>query len=320
MSRRLFVSAAVALAAALVLPTQGVATAAPEQKAPRSLSEIVSPRSPNTLPKHARTNTRARAAAAAVTENTLYALSPNRDAVLMYDGTSWTQIGGAAAQIYAGGGQVFATNPTTGSIFYYEHETTTWHLIGGPGDQFVVDDAGILTGRSAGGVFEWWGTEWRKIGGPARSLIAGGEGLLAATNTTNGDVYIYTAEPANPWQKIGGAGQDFVITAPGYIFGQSTGGIFTWTGTSWDWIQVGGPAGKMYGGPYLVATAPSNGNAFRFLEDQFRWESVGGAGDQFAAANDGTLYRLNSTGVYRLSSSGDGSWARVGDPASTLAV
>ncbi|ASR34863.1 hypothetical protein BAY61_07585 [Prauserella marina] len=297
--------------AALVLPTPGVAAAGQDDKTPRSLTEIVTPRSAEALPQM-RT--------AAVSENTLYALTPERDEVLMFDGVTWSRIGGPAAEIYAGGGQVYATSPTTGDIFWYEHETTTWHRIGGPGQQFTVDDAGIIQGLNSTGIYEWWGgtTGWRKLGGPAASIRSGGVGLLVATSITNGDVYLYAGLPFQPWTRIGGPGQDFAITTVGYFYGQNDAGIFAWRG-GLDWIQVGGPAAKMYTGGNLVATSPYNGDAYRFLDAELQWEHVGGPGDQFTVANDGTIYGLNSGGVWRKAP-GESGWTKVGDPAASLAV
>lgn len=311
MPRRMFASTAVALMAALVLPTPGVAAAEQDDRTPRSLTEIVAPRSPDSLPTRA---------AAAVTENTLYALTPNRDGVWMFDGESWSQIGGPAAQIYAGGGYVYATSPTTGDIFWYQHEAATWHRIGGPGLHFTVDDAGIIAGLNSAGVFEWWGdaTGWRHIGGPASSIRSGGVGLLVATSPTNGDVFVYTGMPYQPWVKIGGPGQDFGISTAGYFYGQNSAGIFTWTG-GLGWIQVGGPAAKMYAGGYLVATSPHSGDAYRYFDKQYRWEHVGGPGTMFSVANDGTLYGLNNGGVWRKTPGSSG-WTQVGGPAATLAV
>jgi hypothetical protein len=311
MLRRMSVSTAVALMAALVLPTPGVAAAEQDNKTPRSLTEIVTPRSADGNPMRA---------AAAVSENTLYALTPNRDGVWMFDGVSWSQIGGPAAQIYAGGGHVYATSTTTGDIFYYQNETTTWLWIGGPGQQFAVDDSGIIAGLNSNGVFEWWGpiTGWRQLGGPASSITYGGIGLLVATSIPNREPFLYSGLPFQPWMRIGGPGQDFVITTAGYFYGQNSAGIFAWRG-GLDWIQVGGPAARMYTGAYLVATSPSNGDAFRFFDTEFRWEHVGGPGDLFSVANDGTLYGLNSGGVWRMVPGGSG-WTQVGGPAATFAV
>ncbi|MFV2104888.1 hypothetical protein [Micromonospora sp. LOL_024] len=306
----MFIATAVALTTALVLPTPAVAAALRDTKIPLSLYEIVQKRS---------ADARTMRTAVAVSENTLYALTPNRDAVWMFDGESWSQIGGPAAEIHAGGGQVYATSPTTGKLSWYDHATATWLEIGGPYEQYAVDDVGIIQGLDSTGIFEWWGgDDWRKIGGPASSIMSGGVGLLIATSITTNEPYIYTGLPFLPWNRIGGPGDDFVITTAGYFYGQNKDGIFAWRGNL-DWIRVGGPAEKMYTGGYMVATSPRNGDVYRFFDAELRWKHVGGPGDLFSVANDGTLYGLNSSGIWRKVP-GDSGWTRVGGPAATFAV
>ncbi|MFI6026174.1 hypothetical protein [Amycolatopsis magusensis] len=294
--------------AALVLPTPGVAAAEPDSKTPRSLNEIVA-RSADTRPK----------LAAAADQNTLFALTPSRDAVLMFDGVSWSQIGGPAAQIYAGGGNVYATSPTTGDLSWYDHATATWLRISGPFDQIAVDDAGIVAGLNSTGIFEWWGgDEWRKLGGPASSITYGGIGLLVATSITTGEPSLYSGLPFQPWTPIGGPGKEFVITTPGYFYGKNSDGVYAWRG-GLNWIKVGGPVTKMYTGAYMVATRPAKNAPYRFHDTEFRWERVGDPGDLFAVSNNGTLYGLNSKGIWRMDAE-NCRWTRVGDPAATFAL
>jgi len=66
-------------------------------------------------------------------------ISPDSERVLSYDGTgaSWTDLGGNAAELYAGGYGRFATNPTSGDIHRW-FGANTWPRIGGPGHQFAV--------------------------------------------------------------------------------------------------------------------------------------------------------------------------------------
>jgi hypothetical protein len=307
MRRRLFVSTIVAALTALVLPTQGVAAAA-EDKTPRSLTEGNTMRSSSDAE---------RLSTAAVDENALYALSPNRDSVWMYDGLNWAQIGGPAAQIYAGGGAVVATSQTTGDLFAYEHATGIWHHIGGPGTHFVLDDYGYLWGLSGAGVFEYQGgTTWAQIGGPAATLRAGSLWGLLATSPQTGEVFAY--DGGGVWFKIGGPGRDFAVTTEGFVYGLNDGGIFAWLGGT-DWYQVGGPAANMYSGGFLVATTPNTGDAFRFFADSDTWAHVGGPGSGFATTNGGTLYGTNAGGLFRWSGSGT-SWSQVGGPAATIAT
>jgi Peptidase A4 family len=104
-------------------------------------------------------------------------LSPGGQAVWQYDGsgTSWTQIGGPAGQIYGGGYGLVATNPTTGDLWRYLGTPQEWEQIGGPGTSFAVTTDTVF-GLSPDGQAVWQydgsGTSWTQIGGPAGQIVA----------------------------------------------------------------------------------------------------------------------------------------------------
>ncbi|MER7182833.1 hypothetical protein ABT404_25735 [Streptomyces hyaluromycini] len=83
------------------------------------------------------------------------------------------------------------------------------------------------------------------------------------------------------------------------------------------WIQVGGPAGQIYGGDWgLVATNPENGNIFRYLGSPNTWQHIGGPGASFAVTGD-SVYGIGGDGVYRYDGH-DTSWTKVGGPAGRI--
>jgi hypothetical protein len=112
----------------------------------------------------------------------LIGLTPKRDAVWAYSGsgTSWTQIGGAASQIYAGSSTgdtyLVATSPSTGDLLLYSGTPMQWKQIGGPGAAFAVipDSAvvGLTPNRDGVFVYDGSGTSWTQIGGPASQIVA----------------------------------------------------------------------------------------------------------------------------------------------------
>ncbi|MFD4399120.1 hypothetical protein [Kitasatospora sp. NPDC058478] len=176
----------------------------------------------------------------------VFGLSPDRSVVYQWQGgTNWTQIGGPAGSIVAGGNTLIATDPTSGDVFRYGGAPNSWSRIGGPGAQFAVDDAGGVYGLTPdrGGVFQWQGgANWAQVGGPAGSIVAGGGRTLLATDPTSGDVFRYGGAP-NSWSRIGGPGAEFSIDGAGTVYGLSPdrGGVFKWLGGA-NWAQVGGPA------------------------------------------------------------------------------
>jgi hypothetical protein len=114
----------------------------------------------------------------AVTPDTVYGLTPDRDAVFRYNGPGqgdWTQVGTAASQIYAGPFGLVATDPTTGDLFRYLGIPMKWEQIGGPGATFAIA-AGSLFGltpdRRAVYRYDGSGTSWTQVGGPAAAIFA----------------------------------------------------------------------------------------------------------------------------------------------------
>jgi hypothetical protein len=114
----------------------------------------------------------------------LFGLAPNRESVWGYDGsgTSWTQIGGPASQIYAGGYGLVVTSPSTGDLWRYMGTPDEWEQIGGPGATFAVSNSAVVGGycavyglapnRESVWVYDGSGTSWTQIGGPASEIIA----------------------------------------------------------------------------------------------------------------------------------------------------
>ena len=113
----------------------------------------------------------------AVTSNTIYGLTGDRQRVYRYNGwgDSWMQIGGPAAEIYGGEWGLVATDPTSGNLWHYREGTNDWEEIGGPGAQFAVTRNTVygLTPDKQG-VFRYDGTpfSWSGVGGPADSIYA----------------------------------------------------------------------------------------------------------------------------------------------------
>lgn len=150
-------------------------------------------------------------------------------------------------------------------------------------------------------VWEWQGGQnWRRVGGPAADLYAGSAGVFA-TSPANGDIFRYNGTP-DSWTKVGGPGTTFAM-AGSHLYGLSPNrsGIWQWQGGE-TWKQVGGPAHWIYGSTVgLFATAPGNGDIFRFVNAS--WSKIGGPGRTFVA---------NNTGLYGLSPDGSGVWNWAG--------
>jgi hypothetical protein len=191
----------------------------------------------------------------AVTKDSVFGLSPDKNGVYRNGGTSWTKVGGPAGQIYGGSWGLVATSPGNADLWRYLNSPGQWQRIGGPGASFAVTNDsvyGLSTNPNGGGVYRYdgQGMSWTKVGGPAGQIYGGDWGLVA-TNPSNGDLYGYQYHgpednPAPPvWEHIGGPGASFAVSYE-TVFGLSTnpngGGVYRYDGRGTSWTKVGGPA------------------------------------------------------------------------------
>ncbi|GEM_PF-3374631 len=201
----------------------------------------------------------------------LYGLSPNGQGVFQYTDTpgKWTQIGGPAAGIYAGGDKLYATNPQTGDIAQYNGTPMNWTKVGGPGKMFAVDTKGILYGLSPtqDKIMQYTGTpeKWTQIGGPSYRIYAGRE--IYAIGQIANEIFRYDGIPLK-WTKIGGPGSIFTVSSKGDLYGLSNDkkSVNQYTGTPWKWVSIGGSADSIYtAGEILLATSPGTFNLMAYL-------------------------------------------------------
>jgi hypothetical protein len=194
----------------------------------------------------------------------IYGLSAT--GVWRYDGSpmNWTRIWERAGSIYAGGRNLFATDPDTGDIYRYNGAPFSWSRVGSSGITFVVDDSGNLYGLSPSGVFRYDGTplNWTQIGPEASNLFAGGTRLFA-THSSTGDLYQYNGTP-NSWTRIGGSGNTFTVDGGGQVYGLSPSGVFRYDGTPERWTQIGGPGVDIEAGRRDLYGVTSDGNVWRY--------------------------------------------------------
>ncbi|MDX3538131.1 hypothetical protein PV721_28035, partial [Streptomyces sp. MB09-01] len=190
----------------------------------------------------------------AVGTDTVYALTPNKDAVYQYTGmgTSWTRIGDAAGQIYAGGWGLVATNPSSGDLYRYLGTPNLWEHIGGAGASFAVgtDTVYALTpNKDAVYQYTGMGTSWTKIGGPAGQIYAGewGRGLVS-TSTSTGDLRAYL-DIADTWRLIGVAGSAFAVATDSvYRLTPTKDAVYRYRGWGISWAKIGDAAHSIVAG------------------------------------------------------------------------
>jgi len=173
---------------------------------------------------------------------------------------------------------------------------------------------------------------WVKIFGPVGMVVAGydksnGTRLIYATDLATGDIYQFMGKPGVFWNwiQVGGPGKMFVLDGQGRLYGLSSdgSGVYQYTGTPMQWIQIGGAAKEIYGDvDGVCATNPESGDIYRYLGSPFSWLRVGGPGKTFASDAEGRLYALSpdGSGVWRY----DGlfgpptQWIQIGGPAANL--
>lgn len=255
------------------------------------------------------------------------ALTPNKSAVWKWSGsgTTWTKIGGAASNVYAGAAGVFATSPGSGAVFQYNGSPNSWTRIGTAGAQFAVGGGRLyaLTPNKSG-VWEWsgTGTRWTQIGGAAAAIYAGDDGLFAS-GPNNGDVFEYSGTGTS-WSLVSGPAASVAVA------GNSAFGLFDHQSSVAQIGVIGsGPVGDAAssisaGGLGLFATSPSTGDVFECTGQTNLygndWIRIGGPGSAFSVG-DSALYALNTSknGVWKWSGSGS-NWTRIGGPAAQIAA
>jgi hypothetical protein len=105
---------------------------------------------------------------------------------------TWTQVGGPAGEIWAGGTWVFATSPSNGDLYAREWQDPdwVWSRISGPASQFAADaDSGALYRLGGNGVEKWGGgTSWVALGADAEQIFAS-RGRVFRTEVGTGLLY-----------------------------------------------------------------------------------------------------------------------------------
>jgi len=229
-------------------------------------------------------------------------------------GTQWTQIGNTWKQLVTGGFGTFGIHATTNDIHRYDSASNTWPRMGGPRTAFAVN-ATALYARDSEGIYKWTGGAWDKIGNAAANIYAGGNDVYARFSS-DGDIFRYVASEMPPWVKIGGPGTTWAANTNG-IYGLNGWGVFQWTGSGTEWVQVGGAADKLYaGGNALYATVPFFGDLNYYSNSPDTWSKAANSATSYAVC-DNALYSLRSNGVYKQATTNAGTL--IGATAASIA-
>lgn len=111
----------------------------------------------------------------AESDDTIYGLTPNRSGVYQWSGkgTAWTQVGGAAQNLYTdfagttGTQSLYASTSGNKALYAYLNTPGQWSQVGGAGAQFAVNWQVYGLNKVGGDVYEYEGTPiWQNIGGP----------------------------------------------------------------------------------------------------------------------------------------------------------
>lgn len=207
-------------------------------------------------------------------DGAFYGLSPDRNTVLEFNGSTlqWIGAGNSAAEII-GGTALRATNPQSGSIFQFNRDTRTWSIVGSAGAQFVSANGSLcaLT-PTRNATMQRSNSGWSRIGGSAELLIGGK--YLCSINPSNGGISMYRN---GQWSGIGGGGADFVW-ANGKLYGLTPRGsnglsnVMEYSISNNNWQMVGQAATQIFGGDYLYITR-QDGNYYEYKNGN--WTNIG---------------------------------------------
>jgi sucrose-6-phosphate hydrolase SacC (GH32 family) len=251
-----------------------------------------------------------------VSGSNLYGLSANKDSIWKWSGSgmTWSQIGGPASKLVAGGFGTFAVQPS--GINRYSGSGTSWTNVGGAAPSFAVNAIGLYRIDVGGeGVSKWSsGTTWTPIGGDATALYAGGRDVFRTDPTNFGHIHRYTG---TTWEDIGDSGTTWAVNANG-IYGLNNYGVFQWSGFRRYWVWIDGPAGALFaGGNSVYDTTPFFGNLYMYTNSTDNWTPVSSPAATSFAVCDDALYALRSNGVYKQTGS---SWTQIRNVAMSSIV
>jgi len=148
------------------------------------------------------------------------------------------------------------------------------------GQQTTVAGAGIFSLDWSGNVYKWLGSTFSWIGFGGRQFAANDDALYAITSDGSQIVRYDGAS----WTQIGTASQRLIVGGHKVFSIAPDGTIWRWNGTVNNWTQIGG------------------------------------AGAQFVAGSDGTLWALNVDRSAVLRYTDATGWVVVGGPAAQLFV
>jgi hypothetical protein len=224
---------------------------------------------------------------------------------------NWKRVFGGTAMIYGGGDSVYATDPSTGSIWKYNGEN--FDRIGNPGLTFAAaDDKVYGIAPDGNSIWEYTGEgeDWNNIGNfPATALYAGPAAdlpsslppsmrkhikippTLYATNRETGDLWRYDNKPEK-WTRVGDPGATFAATDEG-LFGLTPNGsaVVERDPKSGEWKTVGERAENIFSSNTLYATNPDTHDLWKYSGTPLKWDRISGPAAAFATSGD-DLYRL----------------------------
>ncbi|MFE1444139.1 phospholipase A2 [Streptomyces sp. NPDC058739] len=214
----------------------------------------------------------------------------------------WKQILGDTAKLYAGGDNLYATDPATGSIWKYDGDE--WNRIGGPGRTFAAaDDKLYGISPDGGGVWEYTGKGdvWKQIGGPAKDLYTGPawknvfgipeRSVVYATNPVTGELAEYNSKKRR-WTKAGDAGATFAVTDEN-LYGLTPDGsaVVERDPDNGQWKPVGERAEHIFSSNTLYMVARDSRDLYKYNGKPGQWHRLSGPATAFATSGD-YLYRL----------------------------
>jgi hypothetical protein len=221
-------------------------------------------------------------------DSRVYGLDPAGMGVYEFSGTpmEWTQVGGPAGDIYAGGAELYATNPEDDwAIYKYTGNPWEWTLIG----EFPVGGGEIVDYAAAGAGYRRGPAGLVETFYPTLYLLE--DRASQSKGYTVGVVRKYTGTGLDPidWEVLPAGDLDFsAIHGDGFntgaIYAQDyhSRDIYLWSEDDDSWEKASGPAKIL-------------------LADQYKESST----------VHNLLYRLEEDGELWVSDDNEGSWTKI---------
>lgn len=216
------------------------------------------------------------------------------------DAQTWENLPGHARDIAAGGDttDVVWVIGDSYAAFKWNEENFSWQDMGGEATDIAVTQDGIPWVINDRQIYRLRGDVWQSMPGSARDIASGGGEVFVIGDSRA--IYKWNEENFS-WRDLGGEAEYLAVDEDGIPWAVQDRQIYRLRGDTWQ--SMPGSARAIGAGGGEVWAVGDSRAVYRWSEDNFGWQDLGGEASEVTAAGaTGTPYVIedNGTLIYRL--------------------